>query len=152
MPDHIKRQIRRKFRATVINFYKRIKAGESCQLPALDALKEFQDEREKQKSRLEELKYMIEQDVPLQERRNLDRDSNLTESYDMYQDGESSSSDGDDSNNQSKFSKNTKNFNSNRQQTLQKNNKGNANSKINSNNDYQSEEKDGGVNSVLKGL
>jgi hypothetical protein len=54
--DEIKRQIRRKFRASVINFYYRFKQGQTKNLVALDALKEFQDKRRKQDLKLNQIK------------------------------------------------------------------------------------------------
>lgn len=40
-PEDLKKQIRRKFRAAVINFYHKFKRGESKRMLALDALREF---------------------------------------------------------------------------------------------------------------
>lgn len=47
LAQNIKRLIRRKFRATVIKFVQQRRDGQLNQLPALDALKAFQDDRKR---------------------------------------------------------------------------------------------------------
>ncbi len=52
MPDEVKSLIRKKFRATVLNFYKKYKLKKIHNLPALDALKFFIEERREQEMKL----------------------------------------------------------------------------------------------------
>ena len=49
LAQNIKRLIRRKFRATVIKFVQMNREGKMLELPALDALKAFQDDRKRRK-------------------------------------------------------------------------------------------------------
>ena len=62
MSEEIKFLIRKKFRATVLNFIRRYKAGFAKNLPALDALKEFEEER---KMKLLHITSIQENKVPL---------------------------------------------------------------------------------------
>ena len=57
IPLNVKKIIRKKFRVAVINFCKQIKSGEKEQLPALEALKKFQIDRQKQLKKLNDLKF-----------------------------------------------------------------------------------------------
>ena len=49
--------IRKKFRDSIIKFCKEVQSGERQQLPALEALRQFKDERRRQLLKLNELKY-----------------------------------------------------------------------------------------------
>lgn len=49
MPDHVKLMIRKKFRHAILSFIREFKAGRARNLPALDALREFQEERTQKK-------------------------------------------------------------------------------------------------------
>ena len=55
LSDLIRRMIRRKFRATVISFVKKRRSGDLDQLPALDAIKAFIDQRNARKKQLDDL-------------------------------------------------------------------------------------------------
>jgi len=43
MPQALRLEIKRKFKATVIQYYRDFKAGKAEPLPALDALKDYQE-------------------------------------------------------------------------------------------------------------
>eukprot|EP00347_Sterkiella_histriomuscorum_P005402 403356751 len=49
MPENVKLMIRKKFRVSILSFIREYKAGRAKNLPALDALREFQEERRKKK-------------------------------------------------------------------------------------------------------
>ena len=57
IPAIYKKVIRKKFRDAIINFCKQVRSGEKRQLPALKALKEFQEERAIQNQKMNELKF-----------------------------------------------------------------------------------------------
>lgn len=52
MPEEIKLLIRKKFRRAILNFIRLYKQGQAKNLPALDALKDFQTERKLKKMNL----------------------------------------------------------------------------------------------------
>ena len=63
MPDHIKRAIRLKFRATVIDFYRKVKQGEAQRLPALEALKAFQEYKKAKRREYIDLKKLVDAEI-----------------------------------------------------------------------------------------
>ena len=60
MPEQVKRQIRLKFRATVIDFYLKVKSGKAERLPALEALKAYQDYKRAKRREYNELKKLVD--------------------------------------------------------------------------------------------
>jgi len=63
-----KRAFRRKFRKNVIRFYKQIKAGEAKRLPALEALKAYQDYKKAKRREYLELKKLVDAEVNTREK------------------------------------------------------------------------------------
>ena len=57
MPTNVKKLIRKKFRDAAMKYCKKVQQGEVDQLPALAALKKFQEERDQQTKKLNELKF-----------------------------------------------------------------------------------------------
>jgi hypothetical protein len=62
-----KRAFRKKFRRNVIKFYKQIKAGEAKRLPALEALKAYQDYKKAKRREYLELKKLVDAEVHTRE-------------------------------------------------------------------------------------
>ena len=63
MTNEQKRQIRLKFKATVIDFYEKMKIGEAKQLPCLENLKLYQDARRAELIQFEKKKKLIKEEV-----------------------------------------------------------------------------------------
>ena len=73
MPDHIRREIRLKFRATVIDFYRKFKKGEAQRLPALEALRAFQEYKKAKAKEYMALKLFIDSEVNAREAANREK-------------------------------------------------------------------------------
>jgi uncharacterized protein with gpF-like domain len=63
MPQALRLEIKRKFKATVIQYYRDYKAGRAEPLPALDALREYQQEKKLQNNKLKERRETVEKEV-----------------------------------------------------------------------------------------
>ena len=70
MPDRRRREIRLKFRATVIDFYRKYKKGEAQRLPALEALRAFQEYKKAKAKEYMALKLFIDSEVNARETAN----------------------------------------------------------------------------------
>ena len=57
MPPNVKKLIRKKFRDAAMKYCKQVQSGKVNELPALTALKKFQEERSQQQKKLDELKF-----------------------------------------------------------------------------------------------
>ena len=70
MPDRLRREIRLKFRATVIDFYRKYAKGEAQRLPALEALRAFQEYKKAKAKEYMALKLFIDSEVNARETAN----------------------------------------------------------------------------------
>ena len=57
MPPNVKKLIRKKFRDAAMKYCKQVRSGKLNELPALTALRKFQEERSLQRKKLDELKF-----------------------------------------------------------------------------------------------
>lgn len=73
MPDRMRREIRLKFRATVIDFYRKYKKGEAQRLPALEALRAFQEYKKAKAKEYMALKMFIDSEVNAREAANREK-------------------------------------------------------------------------------